>query len=181
MKRKSISVLVIILAASVVGLAQGKQEFGDDARITLKTGDRLLMKDVVAQISERRVSCNQKITVMSESGVQLSVPPIPCNPVKFKPNPLTLIVAIDAAQKITLNNEEYGSLSNLSPLVNKLKEIFKARDDNGVFRENSTEVETTVVIKARLSSEFSGVLTLATSIKAAGSTVIGLQVDDLRE
>src|SRR6185436_3107198 len=69
--------------------------------------------------------------------------------VNVKPNPLTLVVAINKDTKaITLNNEPFGDVSDTEKLSNKLREIFKQREDNGVFREGSNEVEKTIFVKS---------------------------------
>src|SRR5262244_3329687 len=46
--------------------------------------------------------------------------------VDVKPNPLTLVIAIDKnTRKVTLNNQEAGDVSDASSLTTKLSEIFK--------------------------------------------------------
>src|SRR3982751_828762 len=69
--------------------------------------------------------------------------------VNVKPNPLTLVVAIDKeTRKITLNNEPFGDVSDTEKLTSRLREIFKDRENNGVFREGSNEVEKTIFLKS---------------------------------
>ena len=94
-----------------------------------------------------------------------------------KPNPLLLLVQLESGGAITINNEPYGSLENLQGVSNKLKEIFAAREQNGVFREKSNEIETTVRIKVSAARPFGDVEKLATEIRKAGSDRIFLNVD----
>src|SRR3954453_12916742 len=50
----------------------------------------------------------------------------------IKPNPLTLVVAINRDTKaVTLNNDPFGDVSNLDALTNKLRETFKDRENQG--------------------------------------------------
>lgn len=97
----------------------------------------------------------------------------------IKPNPLTLIVQISPVGKIALNNEDQGDLSDLTKLKNVLAEIFKARADNGVFREGANEVEQTVFVKASPLLKFNDVIRIADALKESGASPVGLQIDDL--
>ena len=99
-----------------------------------------------------------------------------------KPNPLTLVVAINKDTKvITLNNEPFGDVSDPEKLSDKLKEIFTQRGQNGVLRENSSEVEKTLFIKSPKSVRYGDVVKVIDAAKGAGASPIGLQIDDLTE
>jgi biopolymer transport protein ExbD len=99
-----------------------------------------------------------------------------------KPNPLTLVVAINKADRtITLNNEAAGDVSDPAALTNKLSEIFKGRENNGVFREGTNEVEKTLFIKSPRSVKYGDVVKVIDAVKQAGAQPIGLQIDDLTE
>lgn len=99
-----------------------------------------------------------------------------------KPNPLTLVVAVNKSDmKLTLNNQEAGDVSNADDLTAKLKEIFDGRDANGVFREGTNEVEKTVFIKSPRSVRYGDVVKVIDAVKTAGAQPIGLQIDDLQE
>lgn len=99
-----------------------------------------------------------------------------------KPNPLTLVVAVNKSDmKLTLNNQEAGDVSNADDLKTKLKEIFDGRDANGVFREGTNEVEKTVFIKSPRSVRYGDVVKVIDAVKTAGAQPIGLQIDDLQE
>ena len=86
-----------------------------------------------------------------------------------KPNPLTLVVSIDKNGALKLNNEVMGNVSETEALMNKLTEIFKERENNGVFREGTNEVEKTVFIKASQSLKYGDVVKVIDAVKIAGS------------
>lgn len=99
-----------------------------------------------------------------------------------KPNPLTLVVAVNKGDmKVTLNNEPAGDVSDPSALTTKLSQIFKERENNGVFRENTNEVEKTVFIKSPRSVKYGDVVKVIDAVKQAGAQPIGLQIDDLAQ
>jgi len=99
-----------------------------------------------------------------------------------KPNPLTLVVAINKAdRKITLNNEAMGDVSDPSALTNKLSAVFKDREASGAFREGTNEVEKTLFIKSPRSVRYGDVVKVIDAAKQAGAQPIGLQIDDLEQ
>ncbi|MBA2494886.1 MAG: biopolymer transporter ExbD [Acidobacteria bacterium] len=99
-----------------------------------------------------------------------------------KPNPLTLVVAVNKAdKKITLNNESVGDVSDPSGLTTALSQIFKDRENNGVVREGTNEVEKTVFIKSPRSVRYGDVVSVIDAVKQAGAQPIGLQIDDLTQ
>ncbi len=99
-----------------------------------------------------------------------------------KPNPLTLVVAINKSDmKVSLNNEDMGNISDLSGLTNKLLQTFKDREQNGAFREGTNEVEKTIFIKSPRSVRYGAVVNVIDAVKQAGAQPIGLQIDDLSE
>ena len=50
--------------------------------------------------------------------------------------------------KLRLNNEEMGTTDDTSVLSKKLKEVFKDREDGGVLREGTNEIEKTVHLQS---------------------------------
>src|SRR5580765_156012 len=75
--------------------------------------------------------------------------------VDIKPNPLTLVITIDKnTKKVRLNNDDAGDVSDASALTDRLKAIFTQREQNGVFREGTNEVEKTVFIKSSTSTKY---------------------------
>lgn len=124
------------------------------------------------------------ITPLKPSRFEAKVPAEPKDQqdVNVKPNPLTLVIAINKETKgITLNNENFGDVSDTEKLFNKLSEIFRERENNGVFRENTNEVEKTVFIKSPKSVRYGDVVRVIDAAKAAGASPIGLQIDDLTD
>lgn len=125
------------------------------------------------------------ITPMKPSRFEAKVPAEPKpeqDQVQAKPNPLTLVVAIDKGTLgVTLNQEAAGDVSDTTLLTNKLSEIFKTRENNLVFREGTNEVEKTVFVKAPRSVRYGNVVRVIDAVKLAGSDRVGLQVDDLPE
>lgn len=125
------------------------------------------------------------ITPLKPSRFEAKVPaePKPEDKTIAKPNPNTLVIAINKADnmRLTLNNEPYGDVSNTEPLSQQLAKIFKDRETNGVFRDNSNEVEKTVFIKSPRSVRYGDVVKVIDAAKIAGAQPIGLQIDDLAQ
>ncbi len=124
------------------------------------------------------------ITPVKPSRFEAKVPAEPKDQPQqdVKPNPLTLVVAINKDNRvITLNNEPAGSVDDASALTGTLGEIFKARENNGVFREGTNEVEKTIFIKSPTSVRYGDVVKVIDAAKMAGAQPIGLQIDDLTE
>jgi len=125
------------------------------------------------------------ITPLKPSRFEAKVPAEPKpedNQVEAKPNPLTLVVAVNKADMtVSLNNEAAGDVSDTSLLTTKLQEIFKQRENNLVFREGTNEVEKTVFLKSPRSVKYGDVVRVVDAVKLAGSDRVGLQVDDLPE
>lgn len=125
------------------------------------------------------------ITPLKPSRFEAKVPAEPKpedNQIEAKPNPLTLVVAVNKADMtVSLNNETAGDVSDTSLLTTKLQEIFKIRENNLVFREGTNEVEKTVFLKSPRSVKYGDVVKVVDAVKLAGSDRVGLQVDDLPE
>jgi biopolymer transport protein ExbD len=124
------------------------------------------------------------ITPLKPSRFEAKVPaePKPEDQTVAKPNPLTLVIGINKSDNvITLNNEPQGDISDTSALNSKLSQIFKDRENNGVFREGTNEVEKTVFIKSPRSVRYGSVVKVIDAAKSAGAQPIGLQIDDLSE
>ena len=124
------------------------------------------------------------ITPVKPSRFEAKVPAEPKDQqnIDVKPNPLTLVVAINSQTKgITLNNESAGDVTDASALTGKLTEIFKTRETNGVFREGTNEVEKTIFIKSPTSVRYGDVVKVIDAAKMAGAQPIGLQIDDLTQ
>ncbi len=124
------------------------------------------------------------ITPLKPSRFEAKVPAEPKDQpqANVKPNPLTLVVAINKDTKVvTLNNEPFGDVTDTQKLSDKLREIFKQREDNGVLREGTNEVEKTLFIKSPKTVRYGDVVKVIDASKAAGASPIGLQIDDLTD
>ncbi|MBA2336134.1 MAG: biopolymer transporter ExbD [Acidobacteriota bacterium] len=124
------------------------------------------------------------ITPVKPSKFEAKVPAEPKNEQQLdvKPNPLTLVVAVNRDNKaITLNNEPAGTVDDATALTGSLAEIFKQRENNGVFREGTNQVEKTIFIKSPTSVRYGDVVKVIDAAKMAGAQPIGLQIDDLTE
>jgi biopolymer transport protein ExbD len=121
------------------------------------------------------------ITPLKPSRFEAKVPAEPKDqPQNIKPNPLTLVVGINRDTKaVTLNNEPFGDVNDTEKLTNKLQSIFKEREANGAFRENTNEVEKTLFIKSPKLVKYGEVVKVIDAAKIAGADPIGLQIDDL--
>ncbi len=124
------------------------------------------------------------ITPLKPSRFEAKVPSEPKDVVQqqAKPNPLTLVIAINRDTKaITLNNEPYGDVTDPEKLQDKLRAVFAEREKNGVIREGTNEVEKTIFIKAPKSVRYGDVVKVIDAAKSVGASPIGLQIDDLSE
>jgi biopolymer transport protein ExbD len=124
------------------------------------------------------------ITPLKPSRFEAKVPAEPKDEPQtdVKPNPLTLVVAINKETKaVTLNNEPFGDVSDTEPLSNKLREVFKDRESQGAFREGTNEIEKTIFIKSPKSVRYGDVVKVIDAAKSVGASPIGLQIDDLAE
>ena len=117
------------------------------------------------------------------------VPSPPDSDVPVNPNPVTLVVTIRSDRTLMLNRtEDMGSVYDSAKLAAKLSEVFQARLQNHTYRDelrdrndlpDSVRVEKTVFIKAPRALPYADVMLVLDSIKGAGATPIGLQIDDL--
>lgn len=124
------------------------------------------------------------ITPMKPSRFEAKVPAEPKNQQQLdvKPNPLTLVITINKnTREIQLNNENAGSVDDPTALNAKLTDIFTQRTNNGVFRENSNEIEKTIFIKSPTTVKYGDVVKVIDAAKLAGAQPIGLQIDDLTD
>jgi len=124
------------------------------------------------------------ITPLKPSRFEAKVPAEPKDEpqLNVKPNPLTLVIAIDRSTKqITLNNEAYGDVNDTTALSDKLREVFKERENQGTLREGTNEVEKTIFIKSPKSVRYGDVVRVIDAAKAVGASPIGLQIDDLTD
>jgi biopolymer transport protein ExbD len=105
------------------------------------------------------------------------------DPAQIKPHPLTLVVGIDHAGKVTLNLEPAGSTDNTRPLVKRLRRIFAERTRNRAYEpggEKEMRIAKAVFIKAPKSTKYVAVVRVIDAIRLAGGNPIGMQIDDTK-
>lgn len=161
--------------------ASGKTKDLLNPIVIIKADRSLNFGEVVKVIQSLRGFSAQKTKVQIAENLYVAVPPQIDENVVLKPNPNFLLVTLGKDSKIRLNQDEMGDFENTSPLREKLKEIFTYREQNGILREGTNEIERTVFVKVPLSVKFSDVVRLIQSIAATGASPIGLQVDDLEQ
>ncbi len=117
-----------------------------------------------------------------------SEPPPSSEPIK--PNPLTLVVAIEKDLKLKLNLDEVGATNDTGQLSARLTQIFKERLANHAYepgKENRLDlpeqdrIVKSVFVKAPRSLKYIEVIKVIDAIKGAGGNPIGLQIDDLAQ
>lgn len=96
-----------------------------------------------------------------------------------RPNPLILVAMLESNGKVLLNREDVGTISNTERLENKLVQVFKDRESNGVFREGTNEVEKTIYLKVSKSVKYGDFIKLAEAVKIAGAEPIAIHFDDI--
>lgn len=93
----------------------------------------------------------------------------------------TLLVSLSTQSKIKFNMQDVGFIENVIPLSKKLSEIFREREEAGVFEDNSDKIVKAVIIKAPRSAKYGDVAKLIDAVKSSGADPIILQIDDLPE
>ena len=96
-----------------------------------------------------------------------------------KPNPLTLVAALDKEGRLKLNGEGMGTIGDSENLEARLKEVFAEREINGVFREDSNEIEKTIFLKVAKSNKYGDFIKLVQAVRGAGAHPIGIQIDEI--
>lgn len=150
-----------------------------DPVVIIKAASTLSFGKVAEFIEPLRRPGSNKIKIVFD-GNDFIIVPAKISETKltnFKPNPLTLVVQLENNGFIAINNEPHGSMGDLQKLSDKLKQIFQARRDSGVFRNGSNEIESTVTLKVSQMRLFSDVEKLADSIRKAGSDRIMLYIE----
>src|SRR5215471_2333220 len=108
---------------------------------------------------------------------------------RVMPNILTLVVTINSDRTLTLNTtRDVGSVYDTSKLSVMLADVFQQRKQNHAYKyelrdradlPDDVRIEKTVFIKAPRALPYADVVLVLDSIKGAGASPIGLQIDDL--
>ena len=117
------------------------------------------------------------------------IPQEPKDMAGVDPNPLTLVVSIDADSSLRLNNEKnVGTIQAPEQLIEKLKETFALRAENHVYDEamalkddvsESDKILKVVFIRAPRGLSYGNVVKVIDAVKMSGANPISLQIDDL--
>jgi biopolymer transport protein ExbD len=117
------------------------------------------------------------------------VPSQPQPDTNIEPSPLTLVVTIKSDRSLMLNRDtDMGSVYDTAKLCMKLADVFQERRQNHAYKyelrdradlPEDARIERTVFIKAPRALPYADVVLVLDSIKGAGATPIGLQIDDL--
>jgi biopolymer transport protein ExbD len=84
----------------------------------------------------------------------------------------TGVVVKKSPVKLRLNNEDHGTTANTSVLARRLERIFKDRENNGVFRGESNEIETTVYLEGDRSVPAEEIAKLFGAVEDSGASPI---------
>ena len=106
-----------------------------------------------------------------------------------KPNPLTLVVAVDRGLRLKVNGgEAVATTGDPSGVVRLLAEEFERRRRAGTPRQGVADpaalpegerIERTVFVKAPRSVSYGEVARVIDAVKGAGANPVGLQIDEL--
>lgn len=121
------------------------------------------------------------ITPTKPTAFKAKVPAEPTENPSINPHPNYLVVSVNADSTLKLNREDgFGTVEDSEKVQEKLREVFRYRAANGIFRPDSNEVERTVFIKAPKNIDYGSVAKVVDAVKLSGAEPIGLQIDDLQ-
>jgi len=103
-----------------------------------------------------------------------------------KTNPQTLVVGLNHDSSLSLNRQDnIATMDEPDKLIQALAEIFRKRTENRAYSQNAefrndlSEEEKTVFIKAPRSIGYGKVVKIIDAVKIAGASPISLQINDL--
>jgi biopolymer transport protein ExbD len=147
-------------------------------RITIHADDP--SGDVRSLLNAVRASDAKEVRVSIGESLSLEVRPETRvdEDIEVKPDPLLLIVTVDAKGDLQLNKEKVSNLSDTSPLIKRLRGVFNVREETGILRPGKNEIEKTVWLQLHASLKIRDLATVATAVQRAGSDRIGLWIDE---
>lgn len=92
-----------------------------------------------------------------------------------------LYILLSSKGNIKINSQDIANIENLTPLTEKLNEVFMEREEAGVYEENSDKIVKTVIIKTPRSAKYGDVAKVIDAVKSSGADPIILQIDGLSE
>lgn len=114
-----------------------------------------------------------------KTGEPLPIPEMPIPNFLNLHNCGTLLISLSSKGNIKINSQDIATLENTSPLTEKLNEVFREREEAGVYEENSDKIVKAVIIRAPRSAKYGEVAKLIDAVKLSGADPIVLQLDDL--
>lgn len=119
------------------------------------------------------------VSPLKPTDFKAKIPQEPKEITGLEPNITTLVVSLGSDSALRLNNEKnLGDSEDAAPLIERLKNVFKEREQNMAVDENG-KVEKTVFIKAPRGLAYGKVIKAVDAVKTAGAEPISLQIDDL--
>ncbi len=101
-------------------------------------------------------------------------------PIRGLPNDDTFVfVSLEKDGITKINQQNYGTVEDTAPLLEKLSEIFADRERDGVFEEDSNKIAKAVMVKATRSDKYGNVVKIVDIVKSSGADPIVLQIDEL--
>ncbi|MCU1290904.1 MAG: Biopolymer transport protein [Acidobacteria bacterium] len=130
------------------------------------------------------------VSPLKPSAFEAKIPQEPKITDNARANEYALVVELEPDSSLRLNREkDLGTADDSEKLVEKLKRIFKEREENGVYAENFAAnnnsaagqmIEKTVFIKAPRSADYGSVAKVIDAVKVSGANPISLQIDRLQ-
>ena len=129
------------------------------------------------------------LTPLKPARFLTKVPSRPDHDPRVVPDDKTLVVTINSDRTLKLNGlTDMGSVDDTSKLSAKLVDLFQQRLTNHAYSwelrdrpdlPESARIERTVFIKAPRAIHYGEVVRVIDSIRGAGASPVGLQIDDL--
>ena len=120
------------------------------------------------------------VTPIKPSRFAARVPSEPKGQANVDPDPLTLVVTLDASGSVSLNQKlAANDVDDTDGLSDQLAGIFRLRERNGTYSSDGSHIERTVFIKAPKRVGYGSVAKIVDAVKVGGADPISLQIDRL--
>ena len=130
------------------------------------------------------------ISPIKPTSFEAKIPQKPQDLTNVIPNIHSLVVALEPDLSLRLNDvKDLGTAEDTEKLIQKLKVVFKEREENGVYAQNAAsenntamdeKIEKTVFIKASRGTDYGSVAKVIDAVKLSGANPISLQIDYLQ-
>lgn len=118
------------------------------------------------------------ISPAKPSSFNAKIPQPPADDKTVRPNPDTLVVSLGSDMSVRLNLEpSKATIDDPAAIVDRLRDVFRQRDENyGSINADGTRART-VFIKAPKATGYGNVVRVIDAVKSAGADPISLQID----